>query len=203
VGASGKDRNTVVLGKVRTYARLEPKSEFRYGAWVEAVRAGRTFVTDGPLLTMSVNGHGPGTVLTLAEGEQKVRIQAEAHSASPFTRLEVLHNGAVIASCAAKGSPCTAKIEAEAAIDCSGWVAARCRRDESCARVQAHTSPVYVSIMDRPLHPNRHILASLLAVLDQTLAWSQRTARCRDDRQRQQLMETLQAARQELMLRGA
>src|SRR5262249_22676015 len=51
VGGSGKDSNAVALGAVRTYARLAPGEAFSYAAWVEAVRAGRTFVTTGPLLT--------------------------------------------------------------------------------------------------------------------------------------------------------
>jgi hypothetical protein len=45
-------------------------------------------------------------------------------------------------------------------------------------------------------------MAPLLAVLDGTLAWVQREARCPKEQQREQLMQTLQAARQELLRRG-
>jgi hypothetical protein len=44
-------------------------------------------------------------------------------------------------------------------------------------------------------------MAPLLAVLDGTLAWAQREARCPKQQQRDQLMQTLQAARQELLRR--
>src|SRR5262249_54309130 len=67
VGGSGKDSNAVALGAVRTYARLAPGEAFGYGAWIEAVRVGRTFVTTGPLLTLEV---GEGTVRASARGWQ-------------------------------------------------------------------------------------------------------------------------------------
>src|SRR5262249_44348278 len=97
MGASGKDSNTVALGAVRTYARLEPGHEFSYGAWIESVRAGRTFVTDGPLLSLTVNGQDPGSVLPLAVEATTVRIHAEARGLTPFARLECVYNGVVVA----------------------------------------------------------------------------------------------------------
>ena len=46
------ESNRVLLGSPRTYARLQAGQEFTYKAWIEAVRAGRTFVTNGPLLVV-------------------------------------------------------------------------------------------------------------------------------------------------------
>ncbi|HZE40687.1 MAG TPA: CehA/McbA family metallohydrolase, partial [Stackebrandtia sp.] len=52
----------------RVYARLgeEPLSA---NAFRSAIRAGRTVVTNGPWLTLEVNGHGPGSVLDLGEND--------------------------------------------------------------------------------------------------------------------------------------
>ncbi|HEY7154473.1 MAG TPA: CehA/McbA family metallohydrolase [Gemmataceae bacterium] len=198
VGASGKDRNTTVLGAVRTYARLEPEQEFSYGAWIEALRAGRTFVTDGPLLSLTVDGHGIGSVLALP-GSKAVRVCAEARSATPFGRLELLCNGEIIAEREPDSDRRTARIEADVPVDSGGWLAARCRGDESDSRVRAHTSPVYLAVEGRPPRPNADTIAPLLAVLDAMLAWAQRDARCGNEHQREQLMEIYQAARQELL----
>jgi hypothetical protein len=200
VGASGKDRNTVALGAVRTYARLEPDQEFSYGAWIEAVRAGRTFVTDGPLLSLTVDGHGIGSVLALPGGKT-LRVCAEARSATPFGRLQLLRNGEIIAEREPDGDRRTARIEADVPINSSGWLAARCRGGESDSRIRAHTSPVYLAVEGRPLRPNADTIAPLLAVLDAMLAWAQRDARCGSEHQREQLMEIFQAARQELLRR--
>ncbi|MBX9585036.1 MAG: CehA/McbA family metallohydrolase, partial [Gemmataceae bacterium] len=71
-GGSGKDSNRVALGAVRTYARLTAGEAPSYRAWVEAVRAGRTVVTDGPLLSLEVGGRGPGETVEAA-GELTAR----------------------------------------------------------------------------------------------------------------------------------
>jgi hypothetical protein len=202
LGASGKDRNTVALGAVRTYARLEPGHEFSYGAWIESVRAGRTFVTEGPLLTFSVNGQEPGSVLSLANEGQTVRIQAEARSVTPFARLECVYNGAVVATSEATGEGRTATIETEVPITASGWLGTRCLGGDNGSALRAHTSPVYVQLEGRPVQPDADTMAPLLAVLDRTLAWVQTEARCPKEQQREQLMQTVQDARQELLSRG-
>jgi hypothetical protein len=200
MGASGKDSNAVALGAVRTYARLERDQEFSYGAWIEAVRAGRTFVTDGPSLSLEVNGQGIGSMLSLPDAGQTVRIQAEARSVTPFTRLECVYNGAVVAAGKTDGEQRTATIEAEVPITGSGWLAARCLDNKNAIR--AHTSPVYVQIEEALLRPDADTMAPLLDVLDGTLAWVEREARCPKEQQRRQLMQTLQAARQELLSRA-
>jgi hypothetical protein len=200
MGASGKDRNTVALGSVRAYARLEPGQEFSYGAWIESVRSGRTFVTEGPLLALTANGQEPGSVVSLANAGQTVRIQAEARSVTPFARLECVYNSAVVAAGEAHSDGRYASIEAEVPIAESGWLAARCMAEDSVLR--AHTSPVYVEIEGRPVQPDADMMAPLLAVLDRTLAWIEREARCPKESHREQLMQTLQGARQELLRLG-
>lgn len=191
IGASGKDSNSIALGAVRTYARLEPNQEFSYGAWIEAVRRGRTFVTDGPLLSLMAS-FGAGSVseggtLSYASGSERtaVRIQAEAQSVTPFARLECVYNGAVVAI----GER---QIDTDVPITSSGWLAARCIGEDNTIR--AHTSPVYVQMEGKPIRPDADTMAPLLAVLDGTLAWVQHEARCSKEQHRQQLMQTLQAA---------
>jgi hypothetical protein len=204
IGASGKDSNAVALGAMRTYAHLEPNQEFSYGAWIEAVRTGRTFVTDGPLLALAVNGQEIGSVLSLPDEEQPVHVQAEAHSVTPFARLECVYNGAVIAANSpvqAEGTKgWTTTLATDVPIAGSGWLAARCLGADGA--IQAHTSPVYVQRKDRPLCPDADTMAPLLAVLDRTLAWVRQEARCPKEQQRDQLMQTLSAARQELWQRS-
>src|SRR5262249_22267489 len=65
LGASRKKANTTALGCVRTYARLNPGETFTYKNWIEAVRAGRTFATNGPLLFFTINGQEPGSTIDL------------------------------------------------------------------------------------------------------------------------------------------
>jgi hypothetical protein len=65
VGGTDKMSAGTPLGAVRTYARLASDAPFGFDAWADAVRSGRTFVTSGPLLELSVEGEGPGGQLRL------------------------------------------------------------------------------------------------------------------------------------------
>ena len=62
VGASAKDSNGLVIGSMRTYAYLPRDQEFNYSNWIEALRAGRTYVSNGPLLHFTINGEVPTTL---------------------------------------------------------------------------------------------------------------------------------------------
>jgi hypothetical protein len=205
VGGSGKDSNGVALGCMRTYARLLPGEEFTYKNWIEAVRAGRTFVSNGPLVSFTVNGRETGTLLDLP-GAEPVRVRAEAHSAVPFDRLEVLANGEVVADTVAAGAPSSAALEAEVALPAGGWLAARCRGQQQLhhrpanQRVFAHTSAFYVSREGQPLPTDADGFEKLLRPLDETLRWVEREARC-DDREREHLANIFRSARQELLRR--
>lgn len=107
-GASGKDSNRISLGGTRTHARLNGET------WVEAVRAGRTVATDGPLMSLEhVNG----------------RFQAALRGRSAAGRVEIVSNGRLVAD---------GEKEVEAVVNGPGWVAARCVG----AGWFAHTSPV-------------------------------------------------------------
>lgn len=115
VGASAKDSNATRLGAVRTYARVGD------GTWLDAVRAGRTVVTAGPLLDLAVEG-------------AVARARARTHAGEP--RVEIVANGTVIA---------TGDGAAEVPLAAPGWVAAR----TTGAAGVAHTSPVAVGAAGR------------------------------------------------------
>jgi hypothetical protein len=202
VGGSGKDSNAVALGSVRTYARIPPGEALSYAAWVEAVRAGRTFVTNGPLLSLTVEGQGPGAVIAAPPEGRRLRVRVEAQSTAPFERLEVLADGEVVAEKEASGDRQSAVLEVEHVPAGSGWLAGRCWGPDwlpSGQCVYAHTSPVYVEAEGRPVRPAGETLTPLLAVLDQTLGWVTREARCENERQREHLAGVLGEARRELL----
>jgi hypothetical protein len=203
-GGSGKGSNAVALGAVRTYARIPPGEALSYAAWVEAVRAGRTFVTNGPLLSLTVEGQGSGTVIEAPREGRRVRVRAEAQGSAPFDRLEVLADGEVIADKEASGNRQSAALEVEHAPAGGGWLAARCWGREKLADgqcVYAHTSPAYVQAEGRPVRPLSETVAPLLAILERTSEWVAGEARCENERQREHLAGVLEEARRELLRR--
>lgn len=197
VGASGKDSNLEALGMMRTYANLPAGEPLTYKGWIEAVRAGRTFMTSGPLMTFDVMGQGPGAKVPLAAERTHVPVRATARSVVPFERLELLRNGEVVAEAAASGSPVqSATIELEMPISASGWVAARCRDGQ---RVVAHTSPVYLAAEGRPVYRDLAAVQELLRHLDEMLDWVRREARCSTEAKREAVASVFVTARQALL----
>ncbi len=203
-GGSGKNSNTIALGSVRTYARLEAGSDFSYAAWIEALRVGRTFVTNGPLLTLTVEQRDPGAVIAIPAAGQTVRVRVEVRSSTRIEQLEILFNGHPIAAKSVSSDQQAAVLEMETTVSESGWLAARCWSRARLSDEQfvfAHTSPVYFLVDGRALRPTLESARPLFAVLEQTRDWIGRDARCPTEQQREHLLGVVEEARQELTRR--
>src|SRR5262249_10352888 len=107
-----------------------------------------TFVTNGPMLLLEVDGKEPGAEIHLS-GPGPVKVRARAQSpVVPFTVLELVVNGTVVRSSNAVAGGTSAELNHTLRIDRSSWVAARVRGGGHRLVVNdpktfAHTSPVY------------------------------------------------------------
>jgi hypothetical protein len=91
-----------------------------YPRWI-GLKAGRSFVTNGPMLTLTADGKGPGSVLTVG-AKPKVRVKATARSQFPLTKAELVHNGKVIATAKLAEDGLTAALDQEVALEQgAGW----------------------------------------------------------------------------------
>jgi hypothetical protein len=208
VGASAKCSNAEVLGSWRTYARLQPGEEFTYQNWIEAVRAGRTFVTNGPILSFTVNGQDPGAVIDLPSLDQPVHIVAELRSLVPVDNLELILNGQVYRHVEVSGSPSSASLRLETKLPAAGWLALRCTgplaspQTSARERFGAHTSPIYIQVGGQRPPPDGKSLAALLDHLDKLLVWVGQQSRGVNGHLRKRLVEILENARKLLAERG-
>jgi hypothetical protein len=130
----------------RVYARVE--GELTIKRWLEALRAGRNVVTNGPQLRLRVDGKPVGDVLKLAEARM-VRVEADGVGRHPFERLQLVHNGKVVqeASAEKKGEGYTARLERSVRVTEPAWFAVRIdskARNELGQMLFAHSSPCYV-----------------------------------------------------------
>ena len=141
-GASGKESNGQQIGSCRTYARLEAGAPLSYLAWVEAVRAGKTVVSDGPLLEFQVNDGRPGDEVSASAADPRLRIKAEANCMDSTAVLELIGDGEVLATHSIT-SPGPVSFSNEIAAADLHWLAARLRRDDGS--FLAHTSPIYIA----------------------------------------------------------
>jgi hypothetical protein len=200
-GGSGKESNAVAVGAMRTYACLVRDQEFNYAAWVEAVRAGRTFVTNGPLLTLDVEGEGPGHLFTAIPEDRPIRLRAEARSGQPFDVVEVIYNGQVVAERQASGDRQAAVLETGFRPDEPGWLAARCGGSARLADGQlpfAHTSPVWFHPEgERPVK-KKEAADRFNEILHATETWAAKIARYENPKSREHLSGLVAEAKRAL-----
>jgi hypothetical protein len=158
VAGTDKMSSEIPIGAVRSYAHLLDDGDLTFESWAAAVRRGRTFVTSGPILELSVDGHEPGDVVRLST-PGRVEVALRARSAQPMiTDIEIVVNGRVVA---ATGVPAaTAELALRETIEVSdgSWIAARSRSGHHiesafATSMAAHTSPVYVDVDNRPMVP--------------------------------------------------
>jgi hypothetical protein len=204
VGASVKDSNRKAVGAVRTYARLRPGEQLTYKSWIEAVRAGRSYVTNGPLLSFTVEDQDPGTLIDLPSTDNTLHIRAECRSWLPLNKLHVLLNGESVAVARASGSPSVASVELELSTRTSGWIRVLCEgpRDPIEGRmVQAFSSPVFVQVHGHPCQPKRSTVRQIEERLDAMLEWVHTKGRLGNDKQGDRLAGIFIAAKEELARR--
>jgi hypothetical protein len=147
------DRSTEPLGGDRVYVKTAGPLTMQ--GWLDGLKSGRSFVTNGPIPTLDVNGKGPGETYELA-GAGDVRVGVTVESYVPFNTIEVIVNGQVAAHDETAGDSAglrVRRIDVELPIGRSSWIALRVRGPGSPivwdGPVWAHTSPVYVRVAGR------------------------------------------------------
>ena len=202
---AGTDKMTtfVTIGANRVFARVE--GEFTYQNWINALKQGRTFVTNSPLLTFTVNGRDPGAALQYNSSRDRVvQVHAAAESQLPYDRMEIVANGAVVAEATPSGQRHSAEIHLEYPVDRSCWLAARVCEDMDGYRkrgvdfqevhvprgtrlsdyygtrrpetVFAHSSPVYVVRDGAPIR-NWEDAEYFMRYMDNAIHWLETEAK--------------------------
>ena len=151
VGGTDKMSATTAVGTVRTYARIDPRREFDYGAWMDAVRRGHTFVTYGPLMEFAVEGEPPGTRMKMPATGGTVDVAWKLASVTvPISRVELVVNGEIRESRSA--GPWEDEGSWSVRLEKSSWLGLLVRghyRDKP-EIIAAHSSPVMVELAGSP-----------------------------------------------------
>lgn len=119
----GEDANTslhrhTMMGSVRTYAYTG--STFTAERWRDAIKAGRTFFSNGPLLQFTVDGRLPGESVQL-HAAGTVTLRAEARSFMPLTKVVIHRNGKVWKEVPLNAERTAARLEERLDVSDSAW----------------------------------------------------------------------------------
>jgi hypothetical protein len=179
----------------RCYAQV--KQDLTPDSWLAALRNGHTFITNGPLLDLQVNGMGPGTTID-TNSPTSVTVAAVARGRLDFSRLELVRNGKVVetANSRAEAEHFEAKLTARLDVSEPCWLAARVdttQKNEYGAELFAHTSPVYITMGGRlpgKSEDIRYLLGQLESARSEILAKAQFNA----DAERAAILELYEQA---------
>jgi hypothetical protein len=186
------------LGYGRTYAKLDgPFTEANY---LDAIRAGRTFATNGPLLILTVNGRNSGAEIQYSTAHNTpIRIKAELRSIQQIDSLELIYNGRVITRLNLENEVPSPILRESAVMELkplrSGWITARAVFTSPDGHLrQAHTSPVYIILDGKPIASKKDA-QYMIRWIDRLLEVSEKPDRYRSDRQRTETQEIFKEAR--------
>ncbi|HYL22674.1 MAG TPA: CehA/McbA family metallohydrolase, partial [Gemmatimonadales bacterium] len=118
-------------GLVRVFAHAGPTLDHRH--WMAAIKAGRTFVSNAPLLEFSLDGRAIGDEVRLPAGEGGGRLTARVRlrSSVPVDHLEVIGNGRVVATITLDGDRTAASASVTIPVTHSGWFVLRAWSDRA------------------------------------------------------------------------
>jgi hypothetical protein len=197
-GGTDKMSAFVPVGSQRGYAYLG-QDEFTFANWAKAVRKGNTFMSSGPLLLFHADGHAPGEEIALRSGGGTIEVRAHARTWAPIHRLEVVWNGAVVASREESRGAREMTLAERVRVPGPGWLAARCvsRQQVRDGRIAAHTSAVYVTVPGAEPF-SAPAAAYMLTLIEGTETWARDFATRPDAERFERVVKVLAAARAEL-----
>jgi TolB protein len=182
-----------LIGSVRTYAYLG--SDFSIGAWLDALRRGRTFFTTGPLLEFSIDNKLPGDEIRLPAGGGNVTLEARVTSVTPLSKVVVHRNGTVFRELPVSGGAATLNF----AVTESGWYSLYAEGPASeyldTNYVQAATNAIRVYVGDEPIR-NRESAEYFMRWIDKLHSMADAWPWWRSDKEKAHVFEQFRAARQ-------
>ncbi len=142
------------VGLNRVYAQV-PAGPTNIHQFLNSLRRGHTFATNGPLLRFSLGDQPIGGQLKLPAGTNQVKFTAAMRSIVPVDHLQVLCNGNVVREIALTRQREAADAEGTLPISKSGWCILRAWNKKAELPVldlypYATTSPIYISVDGQP-----------------------------------------------------
>ena len=137
------------IGFDRVYV-WTPEWPANVGTWMDGLKQGKTFATNGPLVEFTLGGRMIGSELKFDGAQAGVPFTAKLRSIVPVEHLEVVCNGKVVKSFLTEARD-TGDFSGEIPLSESGWCVLRAWSDKPQwpvmdAYAYATTSPVYVTI---------------------------------------------------------
>lgn len=183
-------------------------------SWLKSLKAGRTYITNGPLLDLRIEDKTIGDQLNLTKENNQITIRASGKGRIDFKKLELIHNGKVIAT--QNSTPVKnhfeAQLELKLKVDQPGWIALRTPSpsvpnnpkrqqktplNEYGRELFSHTSPIYLQ-WEGQTHFDLHQAQALLQEMKENRNKIAKKFLFADEHERAHVLDTYSDAIQEL-----
>jgi hypothetical protein len=149
--ASGVLPNPIGYNRVYVYAG----KELTWAKWWDGLRAGQSFVTNGPLLRVRAGGELPGHVFTATdEKEVNIQLKGSLTTRDKVRFVEIIRNGEVERKVSAEEFAKTGTL-GTLRFQTSGWFLVRAVADNPRTFRFASTAPFYVEVGANPRRVSR------------------------------------------------
>jgi hypothetical protein len=177
-----------------------------HGRWLAALKAGRSFATNGPLLDFTLGGKQLGDELRLPSGGQELIARVNLRSMVPVDHLEIIGNGEIVAEVPLAGNRTSVSTTLRIPVLASGWYLLRASGDRPAypildAHPYATTSPIYITAGGTPVRSPADA-AYFIAWIDRLQTAVQANRDWNSEAEKSQVLETLRRAREEFVLRS-
>ena len=182
------------IGLVRVF--LETNGERTPKALGDALKSGRTFVSNGPLLGLTIDGKRPGETLAGSQATRPVRVSLRAPF--PVDRLELVQNGRVVKHFRLTGERTAFDWTGNVKLAPDGWVVLRAYNEKANPWVldlypYATTSPLY---FESPPPPAPGDAAYFVAWMDRVVEAANARGGWNSEQEKADTLAYLNAARE-------
>ena len=144
-------RGQVGFDRVYVWVPVAPERD----AFLDGLKNGRSFATNGPLIEFTLAGHRIGDEFKFDSPQAAVPFTARLRSIVPVDHFEIVCNGKVVQMLKLEGARDSADIRGTLPLQESGWCILRAYSDKDVYPVldnyaYATTSPIYFTVAGHP-----------------------------------------------------
>lgn len=144
------------VGLTRAFVKMEEGDERPlHEKFIEGVKKGKTFASNGPMLGFALDDQEPGGDIALSK-KGKLNYKGFVRSSVPIDKLEIIQNGKVVKTITLSGDRTTVDFTGTLNIANSSWVLLRAYSAPNPEVLDiypyATTNAVFVSVDGQPIH---------------------------------------------------
>ncbi len=189
------------VGMNRVFVKSGAPLEHR--RWLAALKAGRSFATNGPLLGFTLDRKELGDELRLPAGGGELTARVSLRSMVPVDHLEIVGNGKVVAEIPLVGNRTSVSTTLKIPVQESGWYLLRARGDRPAYPIldvypYATTSPIYVTVGGTRIRSSADA-EYFIAWIDRLRTGVEANRDWNTQEEKSEVLTTLQRAREEFV----